>query len=51
MFNYVTIAVVGQTTTDGEIYVPKIAAAVWAISMSLDPAPLTATAPTISPSE
>ena len=33
----VTIAVVGQTTTDVEIYLPKIAAAVWAISMSLDP--------------
>jgi len=32
-----------------ELYFDKTAAAVWATSMSLAPAPLTATAPTFSP--
>lgn len=40
-----------QLNVDGENYLPNAAAAVCAISISLLPAPLTPTAPTISPSE
>ena len=40
-----------QLNVDGENYLPNAAAAVCEISTSLIPAPLTPTAPTISPSE